>query len=46
MNNKMAINTHQSKTESKETNKQNRNRIVDTNNVLTVARWERGWRDG
>ena len=24
-------------------NKQNRNRLIDTENILTVARWEGGW---
>ena len=27
-------------------NKQNRNRIIDSENVLMVARWEGGWEDG
>ena len=24
-------------------NKQNKNRLIDTENKLVVARWERGW---
>ena len=38
----MAINIYLSTTESKENkaNKQNRNRIVDTENTLMVAKWE------
>ena len=38
----MAINTYLSIIESKKQNKQNRNRIIDTENVLMVARWEEG----
>ena len=41
MNNKMAINTYLSIIESKKlTNKKNRDRMVDTETILTVARWE------
>ena len=43
MNNKMAINTYQQLNLKKKTNKQNRNRIADTENVLTVDRREGGW---
>ena len=45
LNNKMAIYTYVSTIESKKTkaNKQNRNRIIDTENILIVARWEDGW---
>ena len=42
MNNKMAINTYLSKTQSKKQNKQNRSRVIDTENVSMVARWARG----
>ena len=38
MNNKMAINTYLSAIEFKTQNKQNRNRIIDTENILTIAR--------
>ena len=27
-------------------NKWNRNRLIDTKNILTFARWKGGWRDG
>ena len=42
MNNKMAINTYLSTTESKKQTKQprNRDRIMDMENFLMVARWE------
>ena len=41
MNNKMAINTNPSMTESKKETKQTRTqRIMDTENILIVARWE------
>ena len=50
MNNKMAINTYLSTIESKKTNKKqtrseqankkNRDRIMDTESILIVARWE------
>ena len=36
----MAINIYLSIIESKKQNKQNRNRIIDTENVLIVDRWE------
>ena len=39
MNNKMAINTYLSTIESKK--QENRDRIMDTESVLMVARWER-----
>ena len=42
MNNKMAMNTYLSTTESKKKDKQNRNRITDTENILMVAHWEGG----
>ena len=43
MNNKMAINTHLSTTESKkQSEKQYRNRLKDTENILTIARCEGG----
>ena len=41
MNNKMTINTYLSSVESKkQVNKKNRDRIMDTESVLMVARWE------
>ena len=41
MNNKMAKNTNLSKIESKkQTNKKNRGRFMDTENILVVAIWE------
>ena len=41
MNNKMAINTYLSTIESKKQTKQTRTeRIMDVENVLTVARWK------
>ena len=43
MNNKMAINSQLSTTESKitgYTNKQNRNRIINMENIGMVASWE------
>ena len=41
MNNKMAKNTNLSTFESKkQTNKKNRDRIMDMERVLMVARWE------
>ena len=43
MNNRMAIHTSLSTIESKKvksTNKQNRNKLIDTENILTIARWE------
>ena len=43
MNNKMAINTYLSKTQSKKQNKQNRSRVIDTENILMVATWEGSW---
>ena len=47
MNNKMAINTHQSTTDSKkQTNMQNINRIMDTLNILMDASWEGASGDG
>ena len=46
MNNKMAMNTYLSTTESKKKDKQNRNRIIDTESILMVAIWEGGWKDG
>ena len=43
INNKMALNTYLTTIKSKKQNKQeNRNRFTDTENILTVARWERG----
>ena len=45
MNNKMAISTSVSTTESK-TNKQKRDRIIDRENILMVARWEGVWEGG
>ena len=44
MSNKMAINTYLSTTESKKLSKQEQ-RIMDTENVLMVARWEVGVRE-
>ena len=45
MNNKMTINIYLSIIESKKPmNKQNRNRIIDTEKVLMVVRWEGYWR--
>ena len=43
MNNKMAINTYLSTTESKKQtkHKKNRARIMDMESVLRVARWKR-----
>ena len=46
MKNKNVISTYSSAIESKKTNKQNRIRVIDTDNVMMVARWERGWEDG
>ena len=50
MNKKMAINTYLSTTESKkktkQMHKQNRNRLIDTENILTVARWRAVRRTG
>ena len=47
MSNKMAINTYLSIIESKkQNNKKNRNRLIDTENILMVARWEGSWRYG
>ena len=43
MNNEMAINTYLSTIDSIKLNKQNRNRIIDTENILMVARWEGVW---
>ena len=40
MNNKMTINTHLTNKSKKLTQKQNRNRFMDTESVLMVARWE------
>ena len=40
MNNKMAIHIYQNKV-----SKQNRNIIIDTENILMAARWERGQGD-
>ena len=42
MNNKMAINTHLSTIESKNqtNNKKNRDKIMDIESILMVARWE------
>ena len=43
MNNKMAINTYLSTIESKKqtkANKENRERIMDSESILMVARWE------
>ena len=42
MNIKMAMNTYLSMIESKTkyTDKQNRNRFIDTESILTVVRWE------
>ena len=43
----MVTNTYLPTTDSKKQNKeQNRNRIIDAENVLMVARWERGWENG
>ena len=45
MNNKMAINTHLLTIEPKKTtqaNKKNRDRIMGTESILMVARWELG----
>ena len=44
MNNKMAINTYLSTIESKKqtTQRRNRNRIMDMESILMVARWEGG----
>ena len=43
MNNEIAINTYQSKLNLKnKINKQNRNTLIDTENILTVVRWEGG----
>ena len=41
----MTINTCLLTIESKKTkmNKQNRNRFIETKNILTVARWKGGW---
>ena len=30
----------------KKMTKQNRNRLTDKENILMIARWEEGWRDG
>ena len=38
MDNKMTTNTYVSTVESKKTKKQNRNRILDTENILMVDR--------
>ena len=49
MNNKMAISTYLSTIESKKKNnpnKQNRNRVIDTENILMVARRGGGQGDG
>ena len=44
MNNKMAKNTNLSKIESKkQTNKKNRGRFMDTENILMVSRCEGVW---
>ena len=46
MNNRMAIHTSLSTIESKKvksTNKQNRNKLIDTENILTIARWDESW---
>ena len=42
--NKMAVDTYLSTIEPKnKMKKQNRNRIIDTENILMVARWEDSW---
>ena len=43
MNNKMAKNTNLSTIESKKQTNQTRDRIMDTENVLMIARWEGVW---
>lgn len=35
-----------SQVESKKINKQNRKKLIDPENKLAIARWERGWNDG
>lgn len=42
LNNKMAGILNLSTLESKKTNKQNRNRLINTEDILMVARWEGG----
>ena len=47
INNKMAINTYQQlKLKTKQMNKQNRNRLINTENILKVDRSKKGWEDG
>ena len=46
MNNKMAINMYPSTIESKNKLNKNRDRIMDMESVLMVARWEGGLGDG
>ena len=47
INNKMAINTYQQlKLKTKQMNKQNRNRLINTENILMVARWDDVWGAG
>ena len=46
MNNKMAKNTNLSTIESKKQTNQTRDRIMDTENVLMIARWEGVWGNG
>ena len=50
MNNKIVINTYVSmiefKTNKHKANKQNRTRLIDTENILLVARWVGYWGDG
>ena len=45
MNSKMAINTYLIGSKNK-INQQNRNRIIDKENILMVAKWEGGWGNG
>ena len=40
MNNKMSINTYLSTIESKKQSKQEKQRIMDTESILMVDRWE------
>ena len=42
----MAINTYLQLNLKNKINKQNRNRIIDTDNILMMARWEGCWGDG
>ena len=47
MNNKMVINPYPPTTESKkQINMQNRNKLLNIENILRPARWEGDWVDG